>query len=387
MNKTTFFAILAISALIASTNTAALDGIEIITIGPSTNLIGGETYKFTVAYVCGSDDIDAEPLITGVRLTYIDGASSAVTNCPDCNCSHACACVATQAIAALTAAQETKEIHFVLDAGGYSVVYDPITVYAPAAEAVFASDCGELMSGVKAVGQHCWEYSEGPYDTSPNAWDDNKFECTAPVSPTPGFQVNVGKPCVVNCKESKTIKACKCYPVTACIDKCVEGSFIPFCTEVPSFECSTSPEYDCATASTKPFVRCDNTKTCKAACAQGCGRETTFGTRCDENCNTITCNKATYTKNEKDNCMSACVSMCKANQEMCNLMMILDILAALIAAIMLAINGLNWIMSEDPESRAAARGGVNYVIVGVIVVLVGLALVSAILGVSIICYI
>jgi hypothetical protein len=396
MNKTLVLAILAVIILIGLAD-AKVTGIKITNVGPTTNLIAGNPnpYTFTVTFECTRDSaewldpVGSQPVLGGVQLHYIDGGTDLTSPCPNCDCDTThrltCSCTTTQAITALTAAQETKDINFAVDAGGYSAAYKAITVYAPADEAILSSRCGNLSSSVNALGEHCWEYDEGEYNIGPKPWDNNGFHCIAPASPASGFQVNVGKPCVVNCKESAK-KACKCSAVTACVDKCVENVIRPFCTEVPNFDCSLSAEYNCAVNGVRPYVRCDNTKTCKAACAQGCGRETVFGTKCEENCNLVTCNKASYTKDEKDNCMGACVSMCKINEEMCSLMLILELAAALIAAIMLAINGLKWIMSEDPGARNAARGGISYVIVGIIVVLMALVLVSLILNVSLICY-
>jgi hypothetical protein len=379
MNKKLILAMLAAIILISLTD-AAVKGIEITNVGPTTNLIAGKEYTFTVTFKCLKEGSGSQPTINPT-LHFIDGTTTKDTTCPPCNCEcedceSSCSCTTTNTITPLIGNLETKTIRFALEAGGYSTGYKPITVYASKDEAVLKSGCGTLASGVKAIGRHCWEYDEGPY----NSWDNNKFDCVAP-----GFQVNIGKRCVVNCIETSK-KACKCSAVAPCIDQCLEGTLLGYCTEVSNFDCSTSPEYNCAIASTKPTAYCDNTNTCKVACAQGCGRETVFGTKCDENCNTVTCNKAKYLQDEKDNCKGACVSMCKVNEEMCNLLFIMEIAAALIAAIMLAINGLKWVMSESPEARDSARGGVYYVIVGIIVIMAALGLVSTILGVSLICF-
>jgi hypothetical protein len=55
------------------------------------------------------------------------------------------------------------------------------------------------------------------------------------------------------------------------------------------------------------------------------------------------------------------------------------------AAVMLLLLALKWIISDDPQGRTDARRGIWYVIVGIIIIVSAGALVSGILGANIPC--
>jgi hypothetical protein len=233
-----------------------------------------------------------------------------------------------------------------------------------------AAATNKLMSGSMGYGTNCWRYAEGPY-----AWDSNQFVCDSTV------QINPNKPCVVTCKNKvdAATTSCGCSLSSACIDVCSDA-VMGICKRA-TFACSGAA-YSCATGGA-PTVECRDTEGCRDTCAAECGRITTCGRSCDTCCSQMQCNQATYTQTQREACLGACKGICKANEEVCNMVTLLQIITALVAAALLLINAIKWIISDDPEARTSARHGIWYVIFGLIVVAAAMALVGSLLGVSI----
>lgn len=232
------------------------------------------------------------------------------------------------------------------------------------------SDCctttDTLATGSVAYGVNCWEFAEGGY-----GWDKNAFTCDTRV------QINPNKPCLVTCRDSVD-KKCACSLSAACIDQCSD-TVIGTCKRA-TFACSGA-SYSCATGGS-PSVECRDTNECQNLCARECGRQTTCGANCGSCC-TATCNQATYTQTQRDACIDACEGICKPNEEVCNVVSLLQLITALVGATLIIINAIWWIIADDPAARTSARHGIWYVIFGLIVVAVAMALVGTFTGVSI----
>ena len=225
-----------------------------------------------------------------------------------------------------------------------------------------------LASDSVAYGTNCWEFAEGPY-----AWDANGFVCDA----TNNVQINPSQPCLVTCK-NKPDGSCGCSLSSACVDGC-EETVVGTCTRA-TFACSGA-SYSCA-AGGSPSVECRDTLECQSACAKECGRTTTCGADCGPCC-VANCNQGTYTQTQKDACIDACEGISKPNEEVCNVVKLLQLITVLVAVALIIINAIMWIISDDPDARTSARHGIWYVIVGLIVVAVAIAIVGAFTGVSI----
>ena len=116
------------------------------------------------------------------------------------------------------------------------------------------------------------------------------------------------------------------------------------------------------------------------------------GLPCFDCCDTITCRDAKYTplplgieQQEKDACMRSCEGTCEANTKFCDVITMLRQMAIIIAAIMIAINGIRWIFSEDMEARKDARRGLIYVVAGLTAIVLAAALVEFLLNDRIVC--
>jgi hypothetical protein len=161
-------------------------------------------------------------------------------------------------------------------------------------------------------------------------------------------------------------------------------------------------------ASTTPSVKClhdsagnPDAKDCGVACAKACGQSTgetapftvanvmgECATRCGgEACSTyplgvfdaLTC---AITPSDSCTCYEACVGTCVSNTEFCKAFTLLQMIAGVIVILVLIINGIKFMISEDAHSREEAKSGVWYGLVGGLVVLISPYLVAAIMGIS-----
>lgn len=142
---------------------------------------------------------------------------------------------------------------------------------------------------------------------------------------------------------------------------------------------------------------------CILQCAKTCGEATrcieTVSTPpnwCETCCNTQTCQgypayniALCYIPlgpfGESCACQNACIGTCRFNTNFCYMVLLIFIVGGMMAAIMLLLLALKWIISDDPQGRTDARRGIWYVIVGIIIIVSASALVGTILGVNIPC--
>ena len=61
------------------------------------------------------------------------------------------------------------------------------------------------------------------------------------------------------------------------------------------------------------------------------------------------------------------------------------IVGASIAVLMLIINGLRWLISDEAKGRMEARNAILYIIAGILVMVIAIVLVRFVLGGSINC--
>lgn len=229
------------------------------------------------------------------------------------------------------------------------------------------SDC-EFKSETKtfAAPKACCNKMEGLYCLDYGSYDPaSKFTCDGTV------QVNDKVPCLVYCITYQD--ECRCSLVEACAVKCsTEGASCPY----DYLDCNINNHYKCGGGYIKEKVRCSETQNCKYVCAAACGKTTTCSKDCENCCKTTTCNRANpaYTPEEYSTCMEACTGLCKANEQLCTLLMIATSLAVSLCAFVLAVNGVKWLISDDSEGRTDAKRGIFYALLGLTVTLLATAL-------------
>ena len=168
-----------------------------------------------------------------------------------------------------------------------------------------------------------------------------------------------------------------------------------------NFVCEDSPldcpmDFSCMDGRT-PIVWCDpkDCEGCMIRCAKECGdltdcsfpggSEEDIQSNCMTCCHDNVCSKYDENSDELDACRLSCNSKCKFYSEFCNIITLLQILSPGIGIILLSINGIRWITSDDEESRDSAKKGVIYVIIGLLIIMISLAVVNMIYFGEIIC--
>jgi hypothetical protein len=150
-----------------------------------------------------------------------------------------------------------------------------------------------------------------------------------------------------------------------------------------------------AVTDTNPIVSCKDCNDCKVACAQACGESTTCiataSATCEACCDSTTCGKGTYGAYDFWNCLlvpcynsvqescackQACRGECEANTSFCNTIELLRLIAGIAAAIMLVIQALRYVMSDEPMDRQNAKEGIWYVLIGALLIMIASALVG-----------
>ncbi|MBN2013748.1 MAG: TrbC/VirB2 family protein [Candidatus Altiarchaeota archaeon] len=188
------------------------------------------------------------------------------------------------------------------------------------------------------------------------------------------IQVNPNVPCLVECKYDESAAECSCTLVEACAMKCDAGP--PAACVYDDFICM-GLHYKCSNGA-EPEVKCSNTVDCKYQCASKCGREATCSTDCENCCNSpLWCNKVSmyaYGNEEKKVCMENCMGVCRANEELCNVLYIIYGVAAGISILLIMFHGMKWMLSDDIEGRQDAKRGIAYVFVGLILIITAASL-------------
>ena len=146
-------------------------------------------------------------------------------------------------------------------------------------------------------------------------------------------------------------------------------------------------DYTCADGS-NPEVTCSTDDDCKILCAQMCGKNTGCYYDCNDCCSGTSCNKLfpkPYDADEMNACVDVCRGYCDANVEFCKVIRMLQIIMGGICALMITLNGIKWTVSDDEAGRKSAKQGIIYTIAGLVLLLVGTALVDYLYVGSITC--
>jgi len=128
---------------------------------------------------------------------------------------------------------------------------------------------------------------------------------------------------------------------------------------------------------TNPTPICD---ICKVECARECGREATClddpSTAADEcsSCCSTYCSK--YGGFEKLSCEGMCYATCRANSEFCQAILLLQYLSLGVGTILLSINALKWMMSDNDRARNDAKKGIAYTIFALLLIITAIYLVG-----------
>jgi len=198
-------------------------------------------------------------------------------------------------------------------------------------------------------------------------------------------QINYNVSCLVECEYDPRINNCSCILRDTCAIKCLQGRESR-CL-YGDFICA-GPHYRCANGD-EPEVKCSTTKNCKYQCAAECGKRTTCTRDCEVCCNSgANCGKLLpypYTKEEFDVCMEACIGLCRANEELCNIIYILGGIAVAVSVFLIMVHGIRWMTADDFEGRQDAKRGIVYVFIGLILVMVAASLASYFFTGSLVC--
>jgi len=77
------------------------------------------------------------------------------------------------------------------------------------------------------------------------------------------------------------------------------------------------------------------------------------------------------------NCLQSCEAGCKTSELTGQLLSVFQYIAVIIAAIMLAVNGLKFITSESPHDRNRAKASIRYIIIALIVLAIVFYMITA----------
>ncbi|MBN2013747.1 MAG: hypothetical protein JW778_01065 [Candidatus Altiarchaeota archaeon] len=145
-----------------------------------------------------------------------------------------------------------------------------------------------------------------------------------------------------------------------------------------SYKCTAGDGNNCKDGS-EPTVMCNTASggNCPVICAAECGSMTgCIVGDCESCCSAGTCSKYTSGSDEFDACVKSCAGNCAANKEFCEIILILESIAAGLAVLSLMVNGLKWMTADDFQGRDDAKKGVYYVLVGLALVIISFALVN-----------
>jgi hypothetical protein len=122
-------------------------------------------------------------------------------------------------------------------------------------------------------------------------------------------------------------------------------------------------------------------KLCHEKCARICGGYTTCSSDdpsiCTSCCSTFcSSNYADATQKMPDKCQLSCSSTCGYKGLVNDIVNVIYYAAGTIGALMLIINGLRLITSQDPNDRSAAKNGIIYVIIALIIIILAATLVG-----------
>ena len=155
-------------------------------------------------------------------------------------------------------------------------------------------------------------------------------------------------------------------------------------------------DFSCGDGKT-PLVWCDpdDCDECMVLCAKECGKMTNCtsdATRrddrieeCAECCSDITCSIYPEGSYAQYACSEACEGKCEFRSEFCQIIRLLQFLSIGLGVILLSINARRWMMSDNESARDSAKRGIMYVILGMIIIFISLALVNFLYFGEIIC--
>lgn len=170
---------------------------------------------------------------------------------------------------------------------------------------------------------------------------------------------------------------------------CDYGAFTcAFYARLDDFSCwnglpasERTPTVRCAVAE---WVGHEELSDCKLICAAECGRKTQLAGDCG-NCSREVCSRYFAGTTVHEACGSTCESICEANRQFCDIVVLLRYGALFVGVIMLILHGFKWMVSDDIEGRKDARRGIVYVLVGLSFIVLASALVELMFFKTIIC--
>ncbi len=199
------------------------------------------------------------------------------------------------------------------------------------------------------------------------------------------IQVNFNVSCLVYCTYDESIGECKCNLKEACAIDCIQAensrcSYTEFVCAGPHYRCANGKE---------PTVICSTTTDCKYMCAAECGRAAACTSDCETCCESgLACGRMfpiPYGKEDRDVCMDACMGVCKANEQLCKVILIIQGILIASAVFVITLQGIKWMVSEDFEGRLDAKNGIVYVFIGLVLTLLSTSLASYFFTGSLVC--
>jgi hypothetical protein len=127
---------------------------------------------------------------------------------------------------------------------------------------------------------------------------------------------------------------------------------------------------DPATASTKAI------NLCHEQCARNCGGFTNCSFDNDAECTTCCQPFCASLGDAVDKCGLSCSSTCAYRGLVDSIVQIIYYAAGVLGALMIIINGIRIVTSQDPNERTAAKNGIIYVIIALIIIILAATLVN-----------
>jgi hypothetical protein len=114
-------------------------------------------------------------------------------------------------------------------------------------------------------------------------------------------------------------------------------------------------------------------KLCREQCARNCGGYTECPVQNDANCGTCC---RTFCGSLGEKCELSCSSTCSYRDLVNGIVQVIYLAAGIIGALMIVINGLRMVTSQDPNDRNAAKNGIIFVIIALIIIILAATLVG-----------
>jgi hypothetical protein len=129
-----------------------------------------------------------------------------------------------------------------------------------------------------------------------------------------------------------------------------------------------------ASASTKARTLCHE------QCARSCGGYTNCSFDNEAGCKTCCQPFCAGLGDVRDKCELSCSSTCSYRGLVNSIVNIIYLVAGILGALMIVINGLRMVTSQDPNDRSAAKNGIIFVIIALIIIILAATLVGVFLN-------